>query len=215
MTLKNLTPDKTPDFAKGDGTISAIAQDYLTGAVLMTAAMNEEAYNLTLSTGEMHYTSRTRGLWHKGATSGNTQRVITIQLDCDNDALLAQVIPTGPACHRGDMSCFGTAPATPIERLAEVIEQRADTIHETPPQAGGDESAPPHASYTSRLLQDENLRLKKIGEEGAELVAALAKGDVERATDEGADIIYHTLVALRSQGITLTDVQKILERRAG
>src|SRR5688500_12768442 len=99
----------TLDFEKGGGVVSVVGQDARSGVVLMTADADREAVELSISTGEMHYRSRSRGLWHKGATSGNTQRVISLEADCDGDAILARVVPAGPACHTGAASCF---PAT-------------------------------------------------------------------------------------------------------
>src|ERR671934_2745201 len=97
------------DFAKGNGVVTVVTQDAATGAVLMVAHADREAIERTLATGEMHYYSRSRGLWHKGATSGNRQRVVSLTRDCDGDALLARVVPLGPACHTGAPSCFAGA----------------------------------------------------------------------------------------------------------
>src|SRR6476646_12082212 len=99
----------TLDFGKGDGLVTVVVQDAASAAVLMVAAADREALERTLATGEMHYRSRTRGLWHKGATSGNVQRVVSLSPDCDGDAVLARVAPAGPACHTGTTSCFGDA----------------------------------------------------------------------------------------------------------
>jgi phosphoribosyl-ATP pyrophosphohydrolase/phosphoribosyl-AMP cyclohydrolase len=148
----------------------------------------------------MHYRSRRRGLWHKGATSGNRQRVVSLRVDCDADAVLATVEQTGPACHTGEKSCFGaTVPTSPLRRLAETIAHRA--------------SEPGGAGYTARLLADRNLRLKKLGEEASELVVALADEDAARALEEGADLLYHQLVALQAAGVTLADLEVELARR--
>src|SRR5205823_4383650 len=157
---------------------------------------DREALQVTLATGEMHYRSRTRGLWHKGATSGNVQRVVALAADCDGDVVLARVTPAGPACHTGARPCFGDEGASDaLGVLARVIEARA---------VARDAPAPSEApSYTRRLLADRNLRLKKLGEETAELVTALADGDATRAQEEGADLVYHLLVALRAAGVTL------------
>ncbi len=189
------------DFAKGNGTVTVIAQDSVTGTVLMVAHADRDAIEKTIATGEMHYTSRTRGAWHKGATSGNVQRVVSLTADCDGDAILARVAPAGPACHLGRTSCFGGLPANGLAELASVIERRA---------VERDENS---GSYTARLLRDRNLRLKKIGEEAAELVTACADGDANSATEEAADLLYHTLVALRAVGVTLGDVQRVLTAR--
>ncbi len=193
------------DFAKGGGVVTVVAQDARTGAVLMVAGADREALERTVATGEMHYRSRTRGLWHKGATSGNTQRVESLSADCDADAVLARVIPAGPACHTGSTSCFGPAALTAdaLSTLDAVIAMRASADRDTR-----------GTSYTSRLLSDRNLRMKKLGEETAELVLALADGDVERATNEAADLIYHSMVALRAVGVGLDAVRDVLATRA-
>jgi phosphoribosyl-ATP pyrophosphohydrolase/phosphoribosyl-AMP cyclohydrolase len=192
------------DFEKGGGLVTVVAQDARSGAVLMVAFADREALERTIATGEMHYRSRTRGLWHKGETSGNTQRVVSLAADCDGDAVLARVEPAGPACHTGAASCFG-APAFEADALSSL-----DRVIAARAEEHGSESS----SYTRRLLGDRNLRLKKLGEEGAELVLALADGDRERATNEAADLLYHTLVALRAVGVGLDDVRRVLEGRA-
>jgi phosphoribosyl-AMP cyclohydrolase / phosphoribosyl-ATP pyrophosphohydrolase len=190
------------DFSKSGGLVTVVAQDADTGRVLMVAHADRNALELAVQTGEMHYTSRTRGLWRKGATSGNTQRVVSLSADCDNDAVLARVMPQGPACHTGSVSCFGEAGADALANLDSTIEQRSSTRSgETP-------------SYTRRLLEDRNLRLKKIGEEASELVVACSDGDRQRAIEEAADLLYHALVALRAVGGTLEDVQRALAKRA-
>src|SRR5215510_1027982 len=117
-------PD-TLDFDKGNGLITVVAQDADTGEVLMVAHADREALACTLATGEMHYRSRTRGLWHKGATSGNVQRVVSLAADCDGDVVLARVTPAGPACHTGARTCFGDGESDALEALARVIEARA------------------------------------------------------------------------------------------
>ena len=191
------------DFAKGNGMVTVVTQDATTGAVLMVAHADREALEQTVATGEMHYRSRTRGLWHKGATSGNTQRVVSLAADCDGDAILARVTPSGPACHTGSVSCFGSdaLSADSLSRLDAVIRARAAA---TTANTG---------SYTQRLLADRNLRLKKIGEEAAEFVTAAADGDSIRANEEAADLCYHVLVALQSVGGSLDDVRVILAGR--
>lgn len=197
----------TLDFAKGDGLVTVVAQDAATGVVLMVAHADRVALERSLATGEMHYHSRTRGLWHKGATSGNVQRVLSLTADCDGDAVLARVAPAGPACHTNAMSCFGeialVADAFAALDLTIVARRAA-----SPPAEG-------RPSYTRQLLADRNLRLKKIGEEAAELVAACADGDAVRATEELADLVYHALVALRAVGGSLPAVRASLARRAG
>lgn len=198
------------NFEKSNGVVTVVTQDATTGAVLMVAGANREAMELTQSTGEMHYTSRTRGLWHKGATSGNVQRVVSLSADCDGDAVLARVHPAGPACHTGQVSCFGATAlgADAIGALDATIASRADDAAVA--ATGG------KPSYTQRLLSDRNLRLKKLGEEAVELATACADADAERGAEEGADVVYHTLVALRAIGVSLDDVRRVLEgRQAG
>jgi phosphoribosyl-AMP cyclohydrolase / phosphoribosyl-ATP pyrophosphohydrolase len=196
----------TIDFAKGDGMVSVVAQDATTGDVLMVAFADREALDASVRTGEMHYRSRTRGLWHKGATSGNVQRLVSLTLDCDADAVLARVAPAGPACHTGAVTCFtapGIAPppSDAFAALDATIAERAT-------------SSVTAASYTQKLLDDRNLRLKKIGEEAAEFVLACADEDPERACSEAADLLYHTMVSLQALGIRLSDVREELARRA-
>ena len=190
------------DFTKSGGLVTVVAQDSLTGVLLMVAHANREALERTIATGEMHYESRTRGLWHKGGTSGNVQRVVSLSADCDGDAVLARVVSAGPACHTGARSCFGDLAMRPdaLATMDAVIADRALAADAT-------------TSYTRRLLDDRNLRLKKIGEEAAELVTACADGDIERAREETADLVYHALVALRAVGGTLADVRRALADR--
>ena len=193
----------TLDFGKGGGLVTVVAQDAVTGAVLMIAHADREALERTVATGEMHYRSRTRGLWHKGGTSGNVQRVVGLAVDCDRDAVLARVRPAGPACHTGAETCFGRGTGDALGTLDATIGERATE----PPGAG--------TGYTERLLADRNLRLKKIGDEASELVTACADGDTARATEETADLIYHALVALRAVGGSLDGVRAVLDARIG
>jgi phosphoribosyl-ATP pyrophosphohydrolase/phosphoribosyl-AMP cyclohydrolase len=190
------------NFAKGDGRVTVVAQDAVTGMVLMVALADREAMERTIATGEMHYTSRTRGLWHKGATSGNTQKVMSLDADCDGDSILARVKPAGPACHEGTMSCFGRPMSDAVSSLALTIESRAaDPTRST--------------SYTRKLLDDRNLMLKKIGEESAELVVACADKDKERAAEEAGDLLYHVMVSVTSVGARWSEIQRVLDSRAG
>jgi phosphoribosyl-AMP cyclohydrolase / phosphoribosyl-ATP pyrophosphohydrolase len=196
----------TLDFAKSGGLVTVVAQDAATGVVLMVAHADREALERAIATGEMHYHSRARGLWHKGATSGNRQRVVSLTADCDGDAVLARVEPAGPACHAGTVSCFGDEALAP-DALSALDATIASRQCQSPDQS--------EASYTRRLLGDRNLRLKKIGEEAAEFVTACADGDRTRAVEEAADLMYHALVALRALGGSLADVRAELRRRAG
>jgi len=189
------------DFAKGGGLVSVIAQDAASGAVLMVAFADRAALERTLASGELHLFSRTRGPWKKGETSGNVLHVESLAADCDGDAVLARVRAAGPACHTGSRSCFGedALAADTLAALDRVITARA--------------AAPPSGSYTAELLADRNRRLKKLGEEAAELVVACADGDPKRAADEAADLLYHALVTLRALGAGWDDVRAALERR--
>jgi phosphoribosyl-ATP pyrophosphohydrolase/phosphoribosyl-AMP cyclohydrolase len=196
------------DFEKGGGLVSVVVQDASSGAVLMTAFADREALEKTVESGEMHFRSRSRGLWHKGATSGNTQRVVSLEADCDADAVLARVIPAGPACHTGTPSCFRTT-ALRSDAIADLDATIADRLTPPGPSPGDGE----RLSYTRRLGTDRNLRLKKLGEECAELVVACADDDRPRAIEEAADVLYHTLVAPRSVGASLDDVRRVLASR--
>lgn len=189
------------DFKKGAGTVTVVTQHAVTGQVLMVALANEEALRRTLESRQMHYLSRRRGLWHKGDTSGNVQEMVSLVPDCDGDVVLARVLPSGPSCHTGAPTCFGAAAADTLGELDAMIDRRA--------------AAPPegHLSYTSKLLSDRNLRLKKIGEEASEFVTACADGDAQRATEEAADLIYHLLVALHAAGGSLDGVRTELRSR--
>jgi phosphoribosyl-ATP pyrophosphohydrolase/phosphoribosyl-AMP cyclohydrolase len=195
------------DFEKGGGLVSVVVQDAASGAVLMTAFADREALERSIATGEMHFRSRSRGLWHKGATSGNTQRVVSLEADCDGDAVLARVAPAGPACHTGTASCFPET-ALSADAIAELDAIIAARLTAMPAESDSSRS-----SYTRRLAEDRNLRLKKLGEECAELVVACADNDRGRAVEEAADLVYHTLVALRSVGASLDDVRRALAAR--
>src|SRR6266550_2764560 len=192
-------------FDPDKGTVVVVAQDAVSGRVLMVANADREALERTLETGDMHYRSRTRGLWRKGESSGNVQRVVSLVADCDGDTVLARVISAGPACHTGATSCFDDSLATPnaFSALSKIIATRqADTAANSP-------------SYTKKLLADRNLRRKKIGEEAGELIAALADGDADRSAEEAADLIYHVAVALEATGTSLDEVALRLFDRSG
>jgi phosphoribosyl-ATP pyrophosphohydrolase/phosphoribosyl-AMP cyclohydrolase len=166
----------------------------------MVAFVDEPAWRATIKTGFMHYHSRSRGrLWKKGEESGHVQRVISLHLDCDGDAVLARVEQVGPACHLHTPSCF--LGATPLDdELEELVEER--------------KRKRPAGSHVVRLLDDENLRLKKIAEEAAELIMALQKSDRLQAREEAADLYFHMLVALSAAGVPLRDVREtLLDRR--
>ncbi len=199
-----MTPEFNPDdldFAKDDGSVPVIAQHHLTGEVLMLGYATRDALDTTLRTGRLTFHSRSRdALWTKGETSGNTLRVVSLHADCDGDTVLARVQPAGPTCHTGEWSCFGDAPPT-LLALARTLESRR--------------GADPGTSYTARLLADRNLRLKKLGEEAAELAVACADEDTERVRDEAADVVYHTLVAAHAAGVAMERILGALDERRG
>jgi phosphoribosyl-AMP cyclohydrolase / phosphoribosyl-ATP pyrophosphohydrolase len=188
------------DFSKSNGLVTVVTQDATTGVVLMVAHADRLAVERTMETGQMHYTSRSRGLWHKGATSGNTQLMVSLTADCDSDSILARVIPGGPACHTGRTSCFDEAVSDAVDELDAIVAQRAE---------GGSLET----SYTQRLLRDRNLGLKKIGEEAAELIVACADNDADRVREETADLLYHIIVALRAAGVSYDEVRATLRKR--
>lgn len=199
MRISNVEQLAAIDFAKADGLVPAIVQHYATGEVLMLGYADAEALRLCLDTGELWLYSRSRReYWRKGETSGNPQQVIELHADCDRDAVLVRVDPSGPACHTGARSCFESPPV--LTALSDVIAQRVASDAE--------------ASYTVRLLRNENLRLKKLGEEAVELALACKSQDKDRSAEEAADLIYHTLVACASAGASLDDILKRLATRA-
>jgi phosphoribosyl-ATP pyrophosphohydrolase/phosphoribosyl-AMP cyclohydrolase len=188
------------------GLVPCVVQDWRTGEVLTLAYMNAEALRRTRETGEMHFFSRSRQeLWHKGATSGNTQALKAIRYDCDGDALLALVEPAGPACHTGERTCFHRGQLTPaapheaLPALERTISERAGTR--------------PEGSYTSELLSEPDRIGEKVREE-AEEVARAARGESdERVAEEAADVIYHLAVLLRSRDLELADAERVLDGR--
>jgi phosphoribosyl-ATP pyrophosphohydrolase/phosphoribosyl-AMP cyclohydrolase len=190
------------------GLVPCVIQDWGSGEVLTLAYMNAEALARTRETGELHLWSRSRDeLWHKGATSGNTQAVKAIRYDCDADAVLALVVPAGPACHTGERTCFHNgeleppAPHEALPGLERTIAQRAA-------------AADTGASYTARLLADPQLAGEKVAEEAEEVVRAAREESDERVAEEAADVLYHLAVLLRSRGLDLGDAERVLlERR--
>ena len=200
------------------GLVPVIAQDANTGSVLTLAYANRQALQRTLESGEAHYYSRSRNeLWRKGASSGNTQKVIEVRVDCDGDALLYRVEPRGPACHTGEESCFFTTLVggglgvaaggsgevdfgVTVDKLAGTIAQRHREM--------------PEGSYTAKLLEDGTERVaQKVGEEAVEVVVAALRG--ERLAEEAADLVYHLLVLLEERGIGIGEVARVLRDRHG
>jgi phosphoribosyl-ATP pyrophosphohydrolase/phosphoribosyl-AMP cyclohydrolase len=188
------------------GLVPCIVQDWRTGEVLTLAYMNREALARTRQTGEIHFFSRSRQeLWHKGATSGNTQAVKAIRYDCDGDALVALVEPAGPACHTGERSCFHRgelepgAPHESLPALERVIASRA--------------GARPVGSYTAELLAAPDRAGAKVQEEAEEVVRAAREESQDRVAEEAADLIYHLAVLLRARDLTLADAERVLDDR--
>ena len=192
------------DFAKGNGLVPCIAQDALTGEVLTLAYMNEEALRATRETGFLHYWSRSRNrLWKKGEESGNVQEVVALEVDCDGDAILAKVRRHGPACHTGAESCFHRR-----------LHGRGDVVLADLERVLDERKAQPRAdSHTSKLLANENLRLKKVAEEAGEVIMAAKDHDRAKLAEETADLVYHALVALKAEGGAWRDVMETLARR--
>lgn len=188
------------------GLVPCVVQDWLTGEVLTLAYMNTEALRLTRETGQMHFFSRTRQqLWHKGDTSGNTQTLKAIRYDCDADALVALVDPSGPACHTGERTCFHRgelhppAPYEALPALERTIADRAATL--------------PDGSYTASLLRDRDRIGEKVQEEAEEVARAAREESDERVAEEAADVIYHLAVLLRERGLSLQDAERVLDGR--
>lgn len=214
MTDRSLrTPDDLAGLAFDDrGLVPVIAQDAADGRVLMMAWASREALERTLKAGEMTFWSRSRrALWRKGETSGNVLRLVSLHTDCDGDAVLARVAPTGPACHTGEATCFGAGSGPESGSDDPVAGEKTLPILWATLRDRA--AARPEGSYTTRLLDDPNLRIKKLGEEAAELIHALVLEDGPRADEEAADLLYHVLVALLAAGRSLEDVLAVLEAR--
>jgi phosphoribosyl-AMP cyclohydrolase / phosphoribosyl-ATP pyrophosphohydrolase len=190
------------------GLVPCVVQDWRTGEVLTLAYMNAEALRLTRETGETHFFSRSRQeLWHKGATSGNTQTVKAIRYDCDGDALVALVEPVGPACHTGQRTCFHRGELEP-EAPYGVLPALERTI-------AGRASERPAGSYTVSLLEEPGLAGAKVQEEAEEVARAAREEPDERVAEEAADLIYHLAVLLRGRDLTLADAERVLDGRRG
>lgn len=187
------------------GLAPAIIQDSQTGAVLMLGYMNQEALDLTRSSGKVTFFSRSRNrIWVKGESSGNHLHLVDMAVDCDADAILVQARPEGPTCHTGSTTCWGeprSAHGTGfLGNLTSIIEERA--------------GAPEASSYTARLLAKGPAGPgQKVGEEAVETVIAALAEDDEHLVDEASDLVYHLLVLLKSRGLTLDDVGERLRER--
>lgn len=188
------------------GLVPCVVQDWATGEVLTLAYMNALALERTRATGELHLWSRSRDeLWHKGATSGNTQAVRSLRVDCDGDALLALVQPAGPACHTGERTCFhrgeldAGAPYETLPVLERTLRARA--------------CERPEGSYTVELLDDARRIGEKVMEEAEEVARAAREESDERVGEEAADLLYHLLVLLHSRGLALSNAEGVLYER--
>ena len=193
------------------GLVPAVAQDAATGAVLMMAWMNAESLQKTINTGYAHYFSRSRqALWFKGETSGHTQKVIELVLDCDGDTLLMKVEQTGAACHTNEFSCFhtrlassGDAPSAGFEAVREEFAVILDR-----------QAHPKADSYTNYLLDKGVEKIcKKIGEEASEVIIAAMKDNKEEMRYEIADLLFHVMVAMADRGLTWEDVLAEVKKR--
>jgi len=185
------------------GLVPVVVQDWSTGEVLTLAYANELAIQKTRETGELHLWSRSRDeLWHKGATSGNTQAVRALRLDCDGDAVLALVEPAGPACHTGARTCFHNgeleppAPHEALPGLERTLRDRAATR--------------PEGSYTVELLDDPPKIGEKVMEEAEEVARAAREETDDRVDNEAADVLYHLTVLLHGRGRALRDAEEVL-----
>jgi phosphoribosyl-AMP cyclohydrolase / phosphoribosyl-ATP pyrophosphohydrolase len=188
------------------GLVPCVIQDWRTGEVLTLAYMNALALERTRETGELHLWSRSRDeLWHKGATSGNTQTLKELRLDCDGDSLLALVEPNGPACHTGARTCFHRGeiePPAPHEALPGLERTLAERAAERPP-----------GSYTVQLLDDPQLNAAKVLEEAEEVTRAAREESDARVDEEAADVLYHLAVLLRSRDRSFADAAGVLNAR--
>jgi phosphoribosyl-AMP cyclohydrolase / phosphoribosyl-ATP pyrophosphohydrolase len=199
-------PDDTEIAFDERGLVPCVVQDWESGEVLTLAYMNAEALARTRESGELHLWSRSRQeLWHKGATSGNTQAVRALRYDCDTDAVLALVVPAGPACHTGERTCFhqgSLEPRAPHEALPILERTLASRAAERP-----------EGSYTAALLADPPRIGAKVQEEAGEVARAAREETDERVAEEAADVLYHLAVLVRSRGLSLADVAGVLDDR--
>ncbi|WP_318435228.1 bifunctional phosphoribosyl-AMP cyclohydrolase/phosphoribosyl-ATP diphosphatase HisIE [Photobacterium leiognathi] len=196
------------NWEKVAGLIPAIVQDNASGQVLMLGYMNEDALQKTLDTKQVTFWSRTKErLWTKGETSGNVLQLKSIQLDCDQDTLLVQVDPIGPTCHLNTTTCFDSD---------ESGEQPPSLVflHQLEQLLASRKGADPESSYTASLYARGTKRIsQKVGEEGVEVALAATSGDKAELVCESADLIYHLLVLLQDQGLSLSDVTNKLQER--
>jgi len=199
--------------------IPAIAQDHETNEVLMLAYMNEEAYNLTLTTGYAHYFSRSKQrIWKKGESSNHTQKIKDMLLDCDADTLILKIHQNGVACHTGTKSCFFTSVMQQKRVLTQEVDTTAmygvvDTLYHTVLERKNDTNT--KKSWTKKLLNDKELMLSKIREEADEVCVAINEESDEQVIYESADLLYHTIVGLGYRNVSPDRVKQELARRFG
>ncbi|MEA2174443.1 MAG: phosphoribosyl-AMP cyclohydrolase / phosphoribosyl-ATP pyrophosphohydrolase [Blastocatellia bacterium] len=205
------------------GLVPVVVQNALTGETLTLAYMNAESLARTLAEGETWFWSRSRGeLWHKGATSGNTQRVLEVRLDCDGDALVVLVEPAGPACHTGARSCFhrelqvrASQVSGPIDEVEGERDNLGATLERLYALIQNRREERPEGSYTTYLFNEGlDKILKKVGEESAETIIAAKNEDARPLINEASDLIYHLVVLMVERGITLEDVRAELASRS-
>lgn len=197
MDFKNFDLSKT-----GDGLLPVIVQDSRTGKVLMLGYMNEEAFDKTKAEGVVTFWSRSRKqLWTKGETSGHFLNVVQMYKDCDDDTLLIKAIPIGPTCHRGTTSCFDTPEEEGfLGKLQDIVQQRHKDM--------------PEGSYTTKLfIKGVKAISKKVGEEASEAIIEAVDGNRDRFIYEASDMLYHLLVLMEQQGVSLEDLEKELMLR--
>lgn len=191
------------------GLAPCVAQDFASGEVLTLAYVNEESLRLTVETGEMHFYSRSRGkIWRKGEESGNVMRLRQLRYDCDGDALLALVEPTGPACHTGNRTCFyrELKGGEPVPVAHEALAALQRTLRSRAAER-------PAGSYTVKLLDDPTLIGEKVEEEAEEVVRAAREESDERVAEEAADLLYHLSVLLASRELPLSAAMEVLNGR--
>ncbi|MEZ9928108.1 bifunctional phosphoribosyl-AMP cyclohydrolase/phosphoribosyl-ATP diphosphatase HisIE [Vibrio breoganii] len=194
------------DWDKVDGLVPAIVQDFTSSQVLMMGYMNPEALQKTGETGNVTFFSRTKQrLWTKGETSGNVLQLKNIALDCDNDTLLVKVAPIGPTCHTGTTTCWDADSQE---------ESQMVWLHQLETLLAERKSTDPDSSYTASLYARGTKRIsQKVGEEGVEVALAATSGDKAELVCESADLIYHLIVLLQDQGLSLNDVVNKLKER--
>jgi phosphoribosyl-AMP cyclohydrolase / phosphoribosyl-ATP pyrophosphohydrolase len=205
------------------GLVPCVAQDFASGEVLTLAYASEESLRLTVETGELHFYSRSREeIWRKGETSGDVLKLRQLRYDCDGDAIVALVEPSGPACHTGERSCFyrevgGSASAEkdapPAEgEPAPLAHEALATLERTLRSRA---EARPKGSYTVELLDDPKLIAEKVEEEAEEVGRAACEESDERVAEEAADLLYHLSVLLTSRGVPQSAVMEVLNGRRG